>query len=121
MTPRSRTDSERPRGASWSKARRGWRGFGAIRSTGRRRSSGVAALPSAGIVGERIAGRARPLPRLALATRSHLLGELEVGLRAGAVRVVMDDRDSVARGLAQAHVARDHGVEHERREVRADL
>src|SRR3954464_2842766 len=121
MTPRSRTDSERPRSASWSNVCRGWRGFGAIRSTGRRRSSGVAALPSAGIVGERIAARPRPIPRLALATCGHLLGELEVGLRARAVRVVMDDRDPIARSLPQAHVARDHGVEHERREVRADL
>src|SRR3954447_22159206 len=115
MTPRSRTDSERARSASWSKLCRGWRGFGAIRSTGRRRRSGVAPLPSGGIVDERIAARTRPIPRWALATRSHLLGELEVGLRARAVRVVMDDRNPVTRSLAQAYVARDHGVEHERR------
>src|SRR3954469_2594731 len=119
MTPRSRTDSERPRSASWSKDWRGWRGFGAIRSTGRRRSSGVASLPSGGIVGERIAARPRPIPRVVLATGGHLLGELEVRLGAGAMGIVVDDGDAVARRLAQAHVAGDHGVEHERREVRA--
>ena len=37
------------------------------------------------------------------------------------MRVVVDDGDAVARRLAEADVARDHGVEHQRREVRADL
>ena len=37
------------------------------------------------------------------------------------MRVVVDHRPAVARGLADAHVARDDRVEHERREVLADL
>src|SRR5689334_24090978 len=108
MTPRSRTDSERPWRASWSNVCRGWRGFGATMSTGTRRSSGETSPLSVGV---RIAARPRPIPRLPLATRGHLLGELEVGLGAGAVRVVVDDRDAVARRLSETHVARDHGVE----------
>ena len=44
-----------------------------------------------------------PRPPLAVrgsATCSHLLGELEVGVGAGAVRVVVDDRQAEARRLA---------------------
>ena len=45
---------------------RGWRGFGAIRSTGSRRSSGAASLPSTGIVGVRIAARPAAHPAVAV-------------------------------------------------------
>ena len=53
--------------------------------------------------------RPRPIPGFGLATRRHLLRQLEIGLRAGAVGVVMGDRQTVARRLAHPHVARDHG------------
>ena len=46
-TPRSLTDSDSASSDSSSKLWRGWRGFGAISSTGRRRSSGVGSPPSA--------------------------------------------------------------------------
>ena len=57
-------------------------------------------------------------PSAVSATCGHLLGELEVGIGARAVRVVMDHRAAEARRLADPDVARDHGVEDERREVR---
>src|SRR5690348_9447604 len=118
MTPRSFTDSDSASRDSSSKTRRGWRAFGAIRSTGSLRSSAPGAVPS---VGARIAASPRPMPRGRSATRGHLLGEREVGLGPGAVGVVVDDGNAVARRLAQADVARDDGVEHEGREVRTDL
>src|SRR3954452_4368550 len=73
------------------------------------------------MVGERIAARPRPMPRGRSATGGHLLRELEVGLRAGAVRVVMNDWPPEARRLAEPDVPRDDGVEDERGEVLADL
>src|SRR5215203_2715972 len=91
-------------------------------SSGISRSSGCGSAPAAaGTVGERIADRPRPMPRGRSATGGHLLGELEVGLRAGAVWVVVDDGTPEARRFAEAHVAGDHRVEDERREVLADL
>src|SRR5204862_5497754 len=98
------------------------RGFGEIRSTGMARSSASRASPSAsGAEDARIADRPRPMPRVGSATGGHLLCQLEVGLRAGAMRVVMDDRTAEARCLAEPHVARNHRLEDERREMLAHL
>ena len=77
--------------ATSSKAWRGWRGFLAISSTGTRRRSACASAPGSP-VGDRIAARPRPMPRLRSATGGDLLRQLEVRLRPGAVRIVMDDR-----------------------------
>src|SRR4051794_40419572 len=119
-TPRSASEAASPCSASSSKRLRGWAGFGLTSSTGSSRSSGGgAAAPSAGLDTLRIAARPRPIPRSA--TAGDLLGEFEVGVRPGAVRVVVDDRAPEARRLADAHVAWDHGVEDERGEVLAHL
>src|SRR5439155_24499433 len=119
-TPRSASEPARPCSASSSKRLRGCAGFGLIRSTGSSRSSGAGSAPaSAGLDTLRIAARPRPIPRSA--TAGDLLGEFEVGVGPGAVRVVVDDGAPEARRLADAHVARDHGVEDELREVLAHL
>ena len=53
--------------------------------------------------------------------RATLAGERDVGVAAGAVGVVQGHRHAEARRLAEADVARDHGVEDEPREVLADV
>src|SRR5213078_3845240 len=105
--------------ASSSKRLRGWAGFGLMSSTGSSRSSGGAAPSSAGLDTLRIAARPRPIPRSA--TAGDLLGEFEVGIGPGAVRVVVDDGAPEARRLADAHIPRDDGVEDQFREVLAHL
>src|SRR5215218_3478578 len=86
-------------------------------STGRSRNSGSA---SAGTV-DRIAASPRPMPRERSATRGHLLGEFEVGLRPGAGRIVVDDRTAEAGRLTEPHVARNDRVEDQRGEMAAHL
>src|SRR3954451_12060607 len=83
---------------------------------------------------ERIAASPRPIPRPAVpapmpglpdplspfavsATCSHLFRELQVGHGTRAARIVADDREAVARSLADADVARDHRVEDKLGEV----
>src|SRR3954453_2262369 len=84
-------------------------------------------------VTERIAARPRPIPRDRSAMRAgsgrgargragdELLGELEVGVGARAVRVVVDDRPPEARGLTDTDVPRDDRAEDEVGEVAAHL
>src|SRR5690242_4007299 len=120
MTPFASSEAASAARASSSKRLRGWCGFGAIVSTAIWRSSARSSPPAASGETLRIAARPRPMP-VGLATGGHLLGELEVRVGAGAVRVVVDHRDAEARRLADAHVARDDRVEDERREVLADL
>ena len=78
------------------------------------------ASPSCGADTLRMAERPRPIP-VVLATGGDLLGQFEVGVGPGAVRVVQDHRDTEARGLADPDVAGDDRVEDERREVLAHL
>src|SRR3954466_4115265 len=139
--PRAFTDSARASRASSSNSRRGWFGLGRISSVG------ISRRPvSARELVERIAARPRPIPRAApplvppvalvprpdragvpprplavSATCSHLLRELEVGHGARAARVVADHGEAVARGLADADVTGDHGIEDELGEVLSDL
>src|SRR5947209_1415900 len=68
-----------------------------------------------------IAARPRPMPFCRSATGGDLLGQLEVGIGPGAVRVVVDHRDAEAGRLADAHVAGDDGVEDQLGEMLADL
>src|ERR1700733_10020611 len=70
---------------------------------------------------DRIAARPRPIPFGRSATRGHLLGELEVGVCAGAVRVVVDNGLAKARRLPDPDVAGDDRIEHQFGEVLADL
>src|SRR3954468_10806543 len=122
--PRAFTDSARARSASSSNSRRGWLGLGRIRSVGISRRP----VSSRALV-ERIAARPRPMPRgpppprpfAVSATCCHLFRELQVGHGAGAARVVADYGEAIARRLAHADVARDHGVEYEFGEVLANL
>src|ERR1700742_745924 len=106
--------------ASSSKACRGWRGLGLISSTGSCRRSRSPAPPCV-VLGVNRAASPRPIPRLGSATLCNLLGQLEVGIRPGAVRIVMDDGAAVARRLAEPDVPGDHGVEDELGEVPPDL
>ena len=92
-------------------------GSATISSTGSSRSSSRRRC-ARGVDTDRIAPRPLPIPGFGLATGGHLLGQLEIGLRAGAVRVVVRDRQPIARRLSDAHVARNHGVEDELGEVR---
>src|SRR4051812_17054054 len=118
MTPRSWTDSASACSAPWSNWRRGWPLLGLMRSTGSSRSSAVApSLPTSGAETERIAARPRPIPRSA--TGGDLLGQLEVGVGARGVRVVVDHGAAVARRLTDPDVAGDHGVEDQLGEVLA--
>src|SRR5579875_691059 len=117
--PWSLIDSDSWTSASSSKSCRGWCGFGEISSVGISRSSGLASPPSS--VTARIAARPRPIPRLRSATGRDLLGQLEIRLGPGAVGIEVDHRLAEARGLADAHVARDHRVEHQLGEVRPYL
>src|SRR5690348_1831793 len=119
--PRAFTDSASASSASSSKSRRGWLGLGRISSVGISRSP----VSSRALV-ERIAARPRPIPRgpppspfaaWGSATRRHLLRELQVGHGARAAGVVADDGETVARGLADADVPRDHRIEYEFGEV----
>src|SRR3954453_20437245 len=111
-TPRSASEPASPWSASSSKRLRGCAGLGLTSSTGSSRScGGGAADSSAGLDTLRIAARPRPIPRSAMA--GDLLGEFEVGIGPGAVRVVMDYGTPETRRLADAHVARDDGVEDE--------
>ena len=87
-------------------------GSASISSTGSSRSS-ASRSPSRSGADDRIAASPRPMPRVRSATRRHLLGQLEVCVRARAVRIVVDDRPAEARRLAEPHVARDDGVEDE--------
>src|SRR3954454_21873669 len=137
--PRAFTDSASATSASSSNSRRGWFGFGRISSVGISRRP----VSSRELV-ERIAARPRPMPRappapLVLpaplpalpgppprpfavsATCSHLLRELQVGHRPRAARVVADHGKAVARGLPDADVTGDDGVEDELREVLPNL
>src|SRR5438552_1453298 len=111
---RAIASSGRSSSASSSKGLRGWFGLGAMRSTATSRSSGPSAAETA-----RIAARPRPMPRLA--TGGHLLRQLEIRVRTGALRVVVDHREAKARRLSDANIARDDGVEDERREMLAHL
>src|SRR5436305_14902876 len=114
--PRALTDSARARSASSSNSRRGWFGLGRISSVGISRRP----VSSRELV-ERIAAKPRPMPGpggpapmpglpgpprpfAVSATCSHLLRELQVGHGARAARVVADDREAIARGLADADV-----------------
>src|SRR3954451_22081931 len=120
MTPRSCTDLASACSAASSKCRRGWSLLGLMSSTARSRRSGVApSCPGSGAETERIAASPRPMPRSA--TGRALLGQLEVGVRARGVRVMVDHRAAVARRLADPDVARDDRVEDELGEVLAHL
>ena len=98
-------------------------GVGLDRVEGERAQVGLGAPPASGRSGSpRARGPCREGAAVAgLATGGHLLGQGEVGLRPGAVRVVMDHGAAEARRLADADVARDHGVEDELGEVLAHL
>src|ERR1039458_318925 len=85
-------------------------------STGTSRSS-LSGLSFPSAETDRIASRPLPIPGLGLATRSHLLRQLEIGRSAGAVWVVMGHRKPVAGRLAHPHVAGDHRVENQVRKV----
>ena len=51
----------------------------------------------------------------------HFARQRDIGLRPGAAMIVDQRRQAVARRLGQADVARDHGVEHDLAEHRADV
>ena len=83
-------------------------GVGSALRVHRRRPAGAAAA------------RRAPAPARSPSTRGHLPSKRDIGVGARAVRIVQRDRHAVARRLAEAHVARDHGLEHDRLgEVRA--
>src|SRR6201996_1730190 len=94
---------------SSSNTRRGWFGLGSIMSTGIGRSSWSSSRGAT----DRIAASPRPIPMGRSATVGHLLCQLEVGIRTGAVRIVMDHRFTETWCFADADVARDDRVEHQ--------
>src|SRR3954468_3484984 len=114
-TPRARIDSASSARPAASKSLRGWRGLGAIRSTGTWRR------PFSRPPGGRMALRPRPMPRRASGTCGDLARELEVGGGAAAGGRVARDRQAEAGGLPHPDVARDGRVEDELREVLAHL
>src|SRR4029453_18610280 len=90
-----------------SKMVRGWNGLGS------RLSSGTEDAVSAGTSADSGSGRSAesPLPSAFLFMGHHFLGEVQVGLGAPGLDVVEEDRLAEARGLPQAHGARDGGPE----------
>src|SRR6185437_1126833 len=70
---------------------------------------------------DRIAASPRPMPFGRSATRSHLLGQLEVRVGAGAVRIVVNDWFTETWCFADADVARDDRVDHQLWKVLSDL
>src|ERR1039458_1410442 len=94
-TPRSLIDSASSSSVCWSNSRRGWCGVGVVSP--------------------------RPIPRALSATGGNLLCQFEIGVRPGAVGIVVDHRLAEARCLPDSDVARDHGIENQFREMLAHL
>src|SRR3954467_7956688 len=106
-----RSESARAAISPGSKCRRGWKGFGAIWSTGTCNSSAISSEPGSNPPSSVPSRAARPRPSRLLFTVDDLHDQFGIGPRPAGPRGVLQDALPVAGRLADVDVARDQGAE----------
>src|SRR4051812_17068303 len=117
--PCCRSESAKAAISAASNWRRGWNGLASIWSTGMYNRSEGSNEPGSYPPSSRPSRASRPRPsrRLGLFTVDHLQDQFGIGPRAPRPGTIVEHALAVARGLADADVAGDHGPEDRLREI----